>query len=211
MNLDKNKRRAMLSWLFVSALFALCGVLGVLQYRWIGEVSVAARERLRGSLQANLDRLSQDFDSEIASACRALLPATPQAGAQAAEAEVAVRYELWKKTSAPRPDLSPPCDCGAAERYGCIARPGSRKRRFQRDGMARELESDQGPAGIKARAGALAGPQPAATAFRRPRTGVPVAPPEDAPARRRPCPVRDAPAGHSLCPVRPERSNVADL
>lgn len=98
MNLDKNKRRAMLSWLFVSALFALCGVLGVLQYRWIGEVSVAARERLRGSLQANLDRLSQDFDSEIASACRALLPATPQAGAQAAEAEVAVRYELWKKT-----------------------------------------------------------------------------------------------------------------
>ena len=53
MSLQKNARRAMLSWLFVGALFILCGVLGGLQYRWIGEVSVAARERLRGSLQAN--------------------------------------------------------------------------------------------------------------------------------------------------------------
>ena len=61
MSNGKHRRRTTLSWLFVAGLFVLCGVLGVLQYRWIGEVSVAARDRLRGSLQANLNRLSLGF------------------------------------------------------------------------------------------------------------------------------------------------------
>ncbi len=56
----KNK----LSWLFVGALLALCGFLGALQYHWIGEVTVAARDRLRGTLRASLIRTSQDFNSE---------------------------------------------------------------------------------------------------------------------------------------------------
>jgi signal transduction histidine kinase len=96
MSPNKNRRRLTLSWLFVAGLFALCGVLGVLQYRWIGEVSVAARDRLRGSLQASLNRLSLDFNSEIATAARALLPIgedSPQA-----ENEVAEHYAQWKKT-----------------------------------------------------------------------------------------------------------------
>jgi signal transduction histidine kinase len=93
MNVEPNQRRAVLSWLFVGALLALCGVLGVLQYRWIGEVSLAARDRLRGSLQASLDRLSRDFNSEIATACRALLPAN------SSETELAARFEQWKKTA----------------------------------------------------------------------------------------------------------------
>jgi hypothetical protein len=89
----------MLSWLFVAALLVLCGVLGVLQYRWIGEVSVAARERLRDSLQATLNRLSRDFNLEIISACRAVLPFNPSPDLQVAEAEFASRYEQWKRTS----------------------------------------------------------------------------------------------------------------
>ncbi len=92
-----NKRRTMFSWLCIGALFVLCGVLGVLQYRWIGEVSLAARDRLRGSLQASLNRLSLDFSSEIGAACRALLPAGSRAGANAEE-EVAARYQQWKKS-----------------------------------------------------------------------------------------------------------------
>jgi len=47
--IGKQRRRTALSWLFVAGLFVLCGVLGVLQYGWIGEVSVAARDRLRGA------------------------------------------------------------------------------------------------------------------------------------------------------------------
>ena len=87
-------RRTALSWLFVAGLFVLCGVLGVLQYRWIGEVSVAARDRLRGSLQASLNRLSLDFNTEIANAVRALLPPGPES----AENEIAERFAQWKKT-----------------------------------------------------------------------------------------------------------------
>src|ERR1035437_10548150 len=98
MGTGKNRRTA-LSWLVVAGLFVLCGVLGALQYRWIGEVSVAARDRLRGSLQASLYRLSLDFDTEIATACRALLPADSGPGSPAEETEVAARYAQWKKTA----------------------------------------------------------------------------------------------------------------
>src|ERR1019366_8234463 len=91
-------RAKMLSWLFVSALFVLCGVLGLLQYRWIGEVATAARERLRAGLQASLNRFSQDFNSEIASTTMALIPPDPQPAA-AAEAALAARYPEWKKSS----------------------------------------------------------------------------------------------------------------
>jgi hypothetical protein len=62
------RNQALLSWGFVSALFILCGILGFLQYLWIGEVSMAERDRLGKTLQATLDRLSQDFDAEIAAA-----------------------------------------------------------------------------------------------------------------------------------------------
>ena len=66
-----NQQRAILSWLFVCALFVLCGILGLLQYRWITAASVTTREKgLRESLQHGLTRLSQDFDSEIATIMR---------------------------------------------------------------------------------------------------------------------------------------------
>src|SRR6476646_2830200 len=94
--IGKHQRRTALSWLFVAGLFVLCGVLGVLQYGWIGEVSVAARDRLRGSLQASLNRISFDFGGEIASAVRALLPADSANDNATVEAEVAARYTHWK-------------------------------------------------------------------------------------------------------------------
>jgi signal transduction histidine kinase len=97
MKFEKNKRRAMLSWVVVCALFVLCGALGVLQYRWIGEVSLAERERLQKSLQASLSRLSRDFNYEITAACRALLPVNPQPEVEALEAAIVARYDQWKK------------------------------------------------------------------------------------------------------------------
>ena len=97
--IGKHRRRTALSWLFVAGLFVLCGVLGVLQYGWIGEVSVAARDRLRGSLQASLNRISFDFGVEIATAVRALLPADAASDSATVEAEVAARYAQWKTTA----------------------------------------------------------------------------------------------------------------
>lgn len=102
MDLDKYRRRAASSWIFVGALFVLCGVLGVLQYSWITKVSVAARELLRSSLQASLSRLSEDFNSEVAAGVRALFPVSAQrAGAPPefgppSESEIAERYAHWR-------------------------------------------------------------------------------------------------------------------
>lgn len=89
----------MYSWLFVGTLFILCGVLGFLQYRWTGEVSLAERERLRTGLRSSLLRLSQDFNAEIATACRAIMPRDVQPGVQDNESEIAARFADWKKTT----------------------------------------------------------------------------------------------------------------
>ena len=101
MDIRKSKRQATWSGLFVCALLALCGVLGVLQYHWIGEVTVAARDRLRGTLQASLLRTSQDFNNELVAACSAILPAGSFDDSQDLERQVTAQYLDWKK-NAPR-------------------------------------------------------------------------------------------------------------
>jgi hypothetical protein len=85
--LEHARERAVLK--VPAVLEVLCGVLGVLQYGWIGQVSAAARDRLRGSLQASLNRISVDFGVEIAAAARALLPADIASDSATVEAEVA--------------------------------------------------------------------------------------------------------------------------
>ena len=100
MDLRKNRRRATLAWLAVGTLLALCGVLGALQYHWIGEVTAAGRDRLRGTLQASLVRISRDFNSELVAACAAVLPEAPPGDLDELERQVAARYLEWK--SAPR-------------------------------------------------------------------------------------------------------------
>jgi signal transduction histidine kinase len=99
MSPEKNRRRALLSWLIVTALFVFCGALGFLQYRWIGEVSVAARERLRGTLQASLNRFSHDFNSEVATATWALVPANSATDVQDVESALSSHYEEWRNSS----------------------------------------------------------------------------------------------------------------
>jgi len=97
MNLEKNNARALLSRLVAGALFVLCGVLGVLQYRWTGEVSLAERERLRGILQASLNRFSQDFNSEVTAACHELLPWGLSSDPGTAESAIAARWPAWRR------------------------------------------------------------------------------------------------------------------
>jgi hypothetical protein len=45
--MDKIKAGAWLSWVFISLLALLCGVLAVLQNRWISEFSQAETQRLQ--------------------------------------------------------------------------------------------------------------------------------------------------------------------
>jgi hypothetical protein len=99
MNVAKTNKRALLSWLFAVVLVGLCATLGVIQYRWIGEVSLAEHDRLRGSLQASLQRVSEDFDAEIRSACSALSIESSTADQAGRERELALSYARWRTTS----------------------------------------------------------------------------------------------------------------
>jgi signal transduction histidine kinase len=50
---------------FAVALFALLAALATLQYRWLGQVSDAERERLRSGLHARASEFADDFDREL--------------------------------------------------------------------------------------------------------------------------------------------------
>ncbi len=99
MSVEKNRARMVRSWWFAGVVMALCAVLGVLQYRWIGEVSLAEHDRLRAGLQTSLHRLSQDFNAEVAAACLALLPESSQVDDADREAAYRARYAQWKESS----------------------------------------------------------------------------------------------------------------
>ncbi len=86
----------MKSWLFMGTLFLLCGVLGVLQYQWIGEFSMAAGDRLRAALEVNLTRVSQDFNSEIGNAFREIAPMGAE-NAEEARAALERKFEATRK------------------------------------------------------------------------------------------------------------------
>jgi signal transduction histidine kinase len=57
--------RAKSSLIPVGLLLILLPVLAVFQYRWIGEVSAAERDRLESSLRVASDRFAADFDGEF--------------------------------------------------------------------------------------------------------------------------------------------------
>ena len=83
----------------LGALVALAAVLGVLQYGWIGEVSVAERERIKAGLETSLHRLSQDFNAEITSACIELMPVASEVAQGKVEEAYAARYARWRHSS----------------------------------------------------------------------------------------------------------------
>ena len=97
MDVEKHRRQALLSWLFVVVLVTLCATLGILQYRWIGEASRAEGDRMRAGLETRLQRLSRDFNAEIAAACSALTPGERESESHV-EADYAARYLAWKNS-----------------------------------------------------------------------------------------------------------------
>jgi len=83
-------------WTATAVLAALLGFLAVLQYRWIGEVSRAERQRLRAGLGAAAEHFSDDFGREVARAFFAFQPA-PSSGP---EITVGERWRRWRETAA---------------------------------------------------------------------------------------------------------------
>jgi signal transduction histidine kinase len=89
------------SVLLVGLLLILLPSLAILQYRWIGEVSAAERDRMESSLRAASDRFASDFDGELAriSAAFQIRTGFPEDGKAVLE-----RYQSWSE-SAPSPRM----------------------------------------------------------------------------------------------------------
>lgn len=101
MNLLKRKPSLML--LLVTALLILLPLLAVLQYRWLGEVSAAERERMQANLKTSAERVCADFDRELTNAFVQLQsPVLPNSDQPAAD--FTSRYRRWM-ASAPNPRL----------------------------------------------------------------------------------------------------------
>jgi len=101
MKLSKTKPSFML--LLVTALLVLLPLLAILQYRWLGEVSAAERERMQANLRNSAERFCADFDRELTNAFVQLQsPLLPNSTHPAAD--FASRYHRWA-ASAPNPKL----------------------------------------------------------------------------------------------------------
>lgn len=90
-------------WIAAALLAALLGCLAVLQYRWIGEVSRAERQRLRAGLRGASERFAEDLGREVTRAFFAFQPVS-SGGVAGGEQSVPERWRHWQET-APQPGL----------------------------------------------------------------------------------------------------------
>jgi signal transduction histidine kinase len=85
------------------ALLALIGVLATLQYRWLGRISEAERERMRTTLTHRAREFAADFDREVTRAFL-LFQADPLHQDQDPVVRLAAQIERWQASS-PYPRL----------------------------------------------------------------------------------------------------------
>ena len=79
------------------ALLGLLALLATLQYKWLGRISDAERDRMRATLNTRASGFAQDFDAELTRAYL-LFQVDPQATEDLA-ARVTVRYDRWQATA----------------------------------------------------------------------------------------------------------------
>ncbi|HTV62755.1 MAG TPA: HAMP domain-containing sensor histidine kinase, partial [Verrucomicrobiae bacterium] len=66
--------QAGIEWAFIAVLACVCLGLSVLQYHWTGEVSRAEADRLRATLDGQVQQFCNAFDSTLTESCNALVP-----------------------------------------------------------------------------------------------------------------------------------------
>src|SRR5678816_2032686 len=59
------KRRTPFTLILVAALLLLLPALAFLQYKWLGQVSQAERDRMKSNLHASAVQFAEDFDREL--------------------------------------------------------------------------------------------------------------------------------------------------
>ncbi len=77
-----------------AVLFGAMLVLAVLQYRWIGQVSEADRDRLQRGLRGAVGRFTDDFNGDIERLAQVLVGGGPQSTGP--EQPMEARIELWR-------------------------------------------------------------------------------------------------------------------
>ena len=85
--------------LVTGALLVLLPALAVLQYRWVGQVSTAERERMQRNLRNAAAQFREGFDGEIARAVISL-QVGPQTAQEGASDRYTDRYDTWLNTAA---------------------------------------------------------------------------------------------------------------
>ena len=78
-------------------LLGLLALLATLQYKWLGRISDAERDRMRATLNTRASGFAQDFDGELTRAYL-LFQVDPQASEDLAS-RVTIRYERWQATA----------------------------------------------------------------------------------------------------------------
>ena len=81
-----------------AALLGLIALLATLQYRWLGQVSAAERERMHANLATRADAFAQDFDREITRAY-VTFQLDPLSDGANLSAHLGERYDRWQATS----------------------------------------------------------------------------------------------------------------
>jgi len=84
----------------MALLVALVCVLAVLQYNWIGEISVDEQKQRQYDLQASANKLSSTFNAELSAAAEALQPNDQQVQEVGRQKAYEARYAAWRASAA---------------------------------------------------------------------------------------------------------------
>ena len=89
------------------ALLGLIALLATLQYKWLGQITGAERERMKATLNARATAYAQDVDRELTRAYL-LFQLEAMQPEQGAAAGVAARYDRWQASARVEVDSSRP-------------------------------------------------------------------------------------------------------
>jgi signal transduction histidine kinase len=99
-DLEKIKKRNLLSWASVILLAILCAVLAVLQYRWTAQVAAGEQMRLKSNLDSRLELLRRSFNERIDSACLAFVPSASEFARQSTADAYLEKYRAQRASQA---------------------------------------------------------------------------------------------------------------
>lgn len=91
-------KRSVLELVAVVAMTAVVATLGILQYKWTGEISQVEQARMEGALDTSVKNFSQEFSYDFDRLCESFEINFETAGASA-ESQVLSRYTTWIKTT----------------------------------------------------------------------------------------------------------------